>query len=293
MAPPFLRKDMITSTSNQKIKRIIQLQKKSKARREEGVFIAEGPRMVLETPPNLLRELYVAESYESQWQEMLVETMELPDDDVADVDPIDWIVAMDSLASFNDITEVVSDHVMQAMSDTKTPQGILAVIEQPQHSLDEILEKTPAHLLLVEAIQDPGNLGTMFRTGEGAGVTGVILHPKTVDLFSPKAVRSTMGSLYRVPFYVAEDWDATIDSVQQAGVSLYAAHLQGEAMYDKFDYTKACGFFIGNEGNGLTEETAQKADSYLRIPMEGQLESLNAAMAAGILMYEVSRQRRG
>ena len=111
-------------------------------------------------------------------------------------------------------------------------------------------------------------------------------------MFHPKTVRSTMGSLYRVPFYVAEDWDKTVREIARAGVNLYAAHLQGTKMYDMFDYRSDCAFMIGNEGNGLTDATASLADDYLRIPMEGAVESLNAAMAAGILMYEVSRQRR-
>ena len=197
---------MITSTSNKQVKHIVQLQKKARMRREENVFIAEGPRMVMETPKDMLQEIYVAESFSENWD-----------------GPVD---------------EIVSDAVMKAMSDTQTPQGVLAVVKRPSYTLENILAVRPAHLLLIEEIQDPGNLGTMFRTGEGAGITGVI------------------------------------------------------KMYDMFDYRSDCAFMIGNEGNGLTDATASLADDYLRIPMEGAVESLNAAMAAGILMYEVSRQRR-
>jgi TrmH family RNA methyltransferase len=170
---------------------------------------------------------------------------------------------------------------------------VLAVVKMPRYDLEEILATQPAHLLLVEGIQDPGNLGTMFRTGEGAGVTGILMHPDTVDLFHPKTVRSTMGSIYRVPFLAVTDWEGVLRQITDAGIGLYAAHLQGQRLYDSFDYQKPWGFLIGNEGNGLTEETAAMASHYLRIPMAGQLESLNAAMAAGILMYEVNRQRRG
>ncbi len=248
---------MITSTSNKQIKHIIQLQKKSRLRRQEDCFIVEGPRMVEETPEDMLQEIYVSESFLPNWQ--------------------------------GKDCEVVSDAVMKAMSDTATPQGVLALVNRPHYSLEEILEKRPGHLLCVEAVQDPGNLGTMFRTGEGAGITGVIMHPNTVDIFNPKTVRSTMGSLYRVPFVISEDWQGDLLRIKEAGVKLYAAHLQGEQMYDMFDYASDCGFLIGIEGNGLTKETA---DTYLKIPMGGSLESLNAAMAAGILMYEVNRQRR-
>lgn len=250
---------MITSTSNQQVKKIKLLQQKAKTRREEGVFVVEGPKMVLETPKELLQQVYVAESYAANWM--------------------------------GKEGEIVADHVMKAMCDTTTPQGVLALVKQPRYSLEQILSARPAHLLLIEGVQDPGNLGTMFRTGEGAGITGIIMHKNTVDIFHPKTVRSTMGSLYRVPFLIADDWEETIKKVSLAGVKTYAAHLQGSQKYDTFNYRNDVGFFIGNEGNGLTDETAALADSYLKIPMEGKLESLNAAMAAGILMYEVHRQR--
>ena len=146
--------------------------------------------------------------------------------------------------------------------------------------------------LILESIQDPGNLGTMVRTGEGAGITGVIMNKTTVDLFNPKTIRSTMGSIYRVPFYVAEDLAETLDSLKKQGVALYAAHLKGEHAYDEEDYTGACGFLIGNEGNGLSDTIANLADTYIKIPMEGQVESLNAAISASLLMYEANRQRR-
>ena len=170
----------------------------------------------------------------------------------------------------------------------------------PSYSLRDLLqekddskpaEKAP-HLLIAESIQDPGNLGTMLRTGEGAGISGIILNKTTVDLFNPKTIRSTMGSVYRVPFYIAEDLHDTIRSLQKNGIAVYAAHLKGTQSYDMPDYTKGCAFLIGNEGNGLTDETAALADEYIRIPMEGKVESLNAAIAATLLMYEVHRQRR-
>lgn len=188
--------------------------------------------------------------------------------------------------------EILSDSVFKAVSDTQTPQGILALVRMPRYTLSQLLEKERAHLLITEGIQDPGNLGTMFRTGEGAGITGVILNKTTVDVYNPKTIRSTMGSIYRVPFVVAEDLSGTLAEVKAAGVQLYAAHLKGSLSYDEPDYKKSVGFLIGNEGNGLSDEIAGLADTYIRIPMEGKVESLNAAIAATLLMYEVNRQRR-
>ena len=131
----------------------------------------------------------------------------------------------------------------------------------------------------------------MIRTGEGAGVTGILMNKTTVDVFHPKTIRSTMGSLYRVPFYVTESLEDTLQDLKKQGVSLYAAHLKGKKSYAEPDYTEPCGFLIGNEGNGLSDKIAEYADEYIRIPMEGKVESLNAAIAATLLMYEVNRQR--
>ena len=188
--------------------------------------------------------------------------------------------------------EVVADSVFKAVSDTQTPQGILALIRMPHYTLEDVMQGERTHLLLLESVQDPGNLGTMVRTGEGAGITGVIMNRTTVDLFNPKTIRSTMGSIYRVPYVIADDFVATLQELKAKGVSLYAAHLKGKKQYDAFDYTVPTGFMIGNEGNGLSDEVADAADTYIRIPMEGQVESLNAAISASLLMYECNRQRR-
>lgn len=191
-----------------------------------------------------------------------------------------------------DKMEIVGDSVFKQISDTQTPQGIMAVIEMPHYELADLMDGDRTHLLILESIQDPGNLGTMLRTGEGAGITGVIMNSQTVDLYNPKTVRSTMGSLYRMPYYISDDLEGTINLLKEKGVKLYAAHLKGTLSYDEPEYTKACGFMIGNEGNGLSDQIADMADTYIKIPMEGKVESLNAAISATLLMYECNRQRR-
>ncbi len=259
---------MITSTSNQQMKTIVQLNKKAKARRELRAFIVEGIKMFRETPRELLQRVYVSEQFLK--------------------DEKNHVCLADSGIEY----ELVSDGVFAHVSDTNTPQGILAVVRQPEYRFEDLLKGAGTRLLVLEDIQDPGNLGTMFRTGEGAGLTGIIMTRDTVDLFSPKTVRATMGSIYRMPFYIAEDLANTLEDLHRAGVHTYAAHLRGEQFYDELDFTGPTAFLIGNEGNGLKKETADLAKTYLKIPMEGQLESLNAAMAAGILMYEAHRQCR-
>ncbi|MCM1283786.1 MAG: RNA methyltransferase [Muribaculaceae bacterium] len=256
---------MITSTGNPQIKNLAALMKKPRERRLQGAFVAEGERLCLEAPEELLMQLFVSESY--------------------------LAVPGHKAALGGRRYEAVSDRVFASVSDTQTPQGILAVVRMPEYGQKELLCGARTHLLVLESIQDPGNLGTMFRTGEGAGITGVIMNASTVDLFNPKVVRATMGSIYRLPYRIVEDLPAELAALQREGVHLYAAHLDGAVRYDLPDYTGPCGFLIGNEGSGLTEETASLAEK-IKIPMEGQVESLNAAIAATLMMYECSRQRR-
>ncbi|MBO5247438.1 MAG: RNA methyltransferase [Eubacterium sp.] len=259
---------MISSTANQQVKTIIQLNKKSKARRELRAFVVEGIKMCRETPRELLQRVYVTQQFEASEN-------------------------FQAFLAGNDIDyEVVSDSVFAHMSDTNTPQGILALVRMPEYTFADMINTSNPQLLVLEDIQDPGNLGTMFRTAEGAGISGIIMTKETVDLFGPKTVRATMGSIYRMPYLITEDLHQLLQDLRQAGVRTFAAHLQGKKYYDELNFTAPSAFLIGNEGNGLREETAKLADEYLKIPMEGQLESLNAAMAAGILMYEAHRQRR-
>lgn len=257
---------MITSSSNQQMKNITALSKKSKERRTQGLFVVEGRKMFAEAPREWLRGVYVSESFlkEPEAEKLLA----------------------------GSAYEVVSDAVFRSVSDTQTPQGILSLVQMPQYGLSSLLQGERTHLLIVESVQDPGNLGTMLRTGEGAGITGIIMNKTTVDLFNPKTIRSTMGSIYRVPYYVTDDLTGTIQELKRRRICVYAAHLRGTMEYDEPSYTGGCAFLIGNEGNGLTDETAELADAYIRIPMEGEVESLNAAVSAALLMYEANRQRR-
>lgn len=129
-----------------------------------------------------------------------------------------------------------------------------------------------------------------MRTAEAAGATGIVLSSDSVDVYNPKVVRSTMGSIFRVPVYVSENLAADIDVIKEKGVTIYGAHLKGQDFYDK-DFTKSCGFLIGNEGKGLSEEISGKTDDLLKIPMKGKVESLNAATSVAVISYEVLRQR--
>lgn len=189
--------------------------------------------------------------------------------------------------------EIVADSVFRQMSDTQTPQGIMTVLKKPSYTIEDILGGKNPLVMILEDLQDPGNAGTIFRTAEGAGVDGIFLTKTCVDITNPKVIRATMGSVYRMPFVYVEDVVSLKEMLRDRKIRFFAAHLQGKNAYHEEDYTGGTAFLIGNEGKGLTEEAAEAADCLIRIPMCGQVESLNAAMAAGILMYEAARQRRG
>lgn len=259
----------ITSASNSRIRRLVLLRQKAKERRQSQSFVIEGERLVLDAPADFLQEIYV--------------TQEIWEKNRKKLEPLGGRVIL------------LSREAMEKASDTKTPQGILAVAGMPQYTLADLFpdpsEKKPPLLLILEDIQDPGNLGTMFRTAEAAGADGIIMSPNTVDVFNPKTVRSTMSSIFRLPFVTAENFQGTLRWLQEEGICLMAACLDGSRSYAEVSCRRPCAFLIGNEGNGLSGETIRMADERIHIPMEGQIESLNAAMSAGILMYEAHRQR--
>lgn len=260
---------MITSNSNEQVKYLVQLRKNARFRREEGHFLVEGPKMFMEIPLERRVKTYVSQGFLQNASPRIQRELEKKP------------------------YEILKDTVMNYVSDTKNPQGVLAVTEMVNRRPEDLLEgKGPALLLILENLQDPGNLGTILRSGEGAGVTGVIMSHDTVDVYNPKVVRSTMGAIFRVPFLYTEDLHSTISQIKEASVKVYAAHLKGTVDYDRMDYQKPTAFLIGNESAGLTQETADLADDYVRIPMLGQVESLNAAAAASILVFEGARQRR-
>lgn len=255
---------MITSISNTQMKHISMLLKKSKYRNEHRQFVAEGIRMVMETPKERLCGIYVSESLATK-----------------DKAVSQWLKGKKY--------EILSDKLFSQISGTQTPQGLMAVVSMSERDEEKLL--SGSSFLLLENLQDPGNLGTILRTAEGAGIDAVFMNKGCVDIYNPKVVRSTMGSLYRVPFLYTDDFYGLMKRMKAKGIKLFAAHLKGANDYYDEDFSGRCGFLVGNEGNGLSDEAAQLAGNYIKIPMSGQLESLNAAMAAGILMYEMKRQK--
>lgn len=257
---------MITSTSNAQVKRLLQLQKKSKARNEEKVFLVEGIRMFSEVPKERVEKVYVSESFYNKKKNEI------------------------HFADYQ--TEILSDTVFEYVSDTKTPQGILCIVKQKESTWKELLDLPNPHFVVLDNLQDPGNLGTIVRTAEGAGVDAIFMSKDTVDIYNPKVIRSTMGSIYRMPCVYVDDVIALLEAFKKKGIQSYATHLAGKNSYDQENYKGGTAILIGNEGNGLRDEVSEAADVWVKIPMLGQVESLNAAIAASVMMFEVARQRR-
>lgn len=254
---------VITSTSNEQIKKLIQLKEKSKVRKTTGTFTVEGKKMFVEIPAEDLVSVYVSETF-------LKENGELVKDKKY---------------------QIVSDQVFKKISDTVTPQGIVAVVKQKSYSIDYIIEKRNKEkscIVVLDRLQDPGNMGTIVRTGEAAGISGIIMSKDSADIYNPKVIRSTMGSIFRVPFAIVDNLGVAVDNLKSNGITTYAAHLKGE-LYNSGSLTNDCALLIGNEARGLSGEISSKADKLIKIPMHGKVESLNAAVATAILMYEAAR----
>ena len=254
---------MITTTQNKQIKQIIKLKKSARERRKQELFLVEGIRMFTEIPEEYLYKVYASEDFYNEHR-VIFEHMDV---------------------------ELVSPQVMKEISDTMTPQGVLALVKMMKYSLEDLLEQEKPLFLVLENLQDPGNLGTILRTAEGAGVTGILMDRECVDIYNPKTIRSTMGSIYRMPFLIVDDAVGFVKGLKARKICTYAAHLHGVHSYREEDYTKGTAFLIGNEGNGLTDAMAEAAECLIRIPMEGKVESLNAAIASAVLMYEAHGQR--
>lgn len=266
--------ETITSVNNKIVRHLALLETKARERKKSRSFIIEGERIVRdslkELPPGDVLGIYVT-------QELAGRSPDLPA----------------GVGAYRVVT--VTEEVFRKISGTQSPQGILAEVRIPEYSLADVI-RTPEGraplLVMTEDVQDPGNLGTMIRTAEAAGVTGMILSEGTADPTNPKVVRATMSALFRMKYAVVPDFAQALASVRAAGIRIYAAALEGSRLYDSCSYRGGTAFLIGNEGNGLSAETLAAADGKIRIPMEGRIESLNAAMSAGILMYEAARQRR-
>ena len=260
---------MIESSTNAQIKKIQKLKKSARNRRKEGLFIAEGVRLVEDALAyRMVEKVYLSENVKEEYFDRLSHKLKEAD------------------------IEYVSSKVFQEISDTESPQGVLAVVQMPGYDRSTVVEKEDAAVICLEDIQDPGNLGTIIRLADWFGIEDIICSQNTVDdLFNPKVARATMGAIFRLPFFITENMTKEAERLKQEHFSVYAASLEGARLYTEETYEGKCAVIIGNEANGIKQETQQAATHKIKIPMEGQLESLNAAVSAALFMYEIHRNR--
>ncbi|MCS7247838.1 MAG: RNA methyltransferase [Anaerolineales bacterium] len=256
---------MITSLHNPKVRWIKALQSQPRRRNEEGVFVVEGVRLAEE----VLR---------SGWPVELGLFVPSPDERRR------RLVAELCQRGVN--LEEVSLSVLRAISETETPQGILLVVKQQSLPLPE----KPSFTLLVDSVRDPGNLGSILRTAAAAAVEAVILPPATVDVYSPKVVRAGMGAHFRLPI-LRLSWEEIERLIQRHCLTVFLAEAQGEVAYDQADFRQPFLLIIGGEAEGASPKARALAHRRVFIPMPGGTESLNAAVSAGILIFEAIRQR--
>jgi TrmH family RNA methyltransferase len=255
---------VITSNQNSKIKLTRALLGRAKERREEGAFVAEGVRLV-------------EEAVNSKWPIRFV----LFDETLSERGRSQ----LEGLRSRGMDVEEVSASVMQALSETETPQGILAVLEFDQLPIPNNCD----FILIPDQIRDPGNLGTLLRSAAAAGVQAVLIPPETTDAFAPKVLRSGMGAHFRLPIH-SMDWDEIAQVVRSAGLQVLVADMDGQSCWGT-DLCQPVALIIGGEAEGVSESARKLMNAKISIPMFGNIESLNAGVAGSLLMFEVVRQR--
>lgn len=258
----------ITGVQNPLVKAAAELKQK-KYRQKNSLFLAEGLRTVEE-----------AVSFDAA-----VTIFYLPIDDERTRN------LLEKAAEQQVKLVCVNENVMKKIADTETPQGIVAVCKIQGYSLENIIAQGKM-ILVLDRIGDPGNLGTMLRTADAAGIGGVVLLKGCTDIYAPKTVRSSMGSIFHIPVLDGLSEDEIISSIKKAGYTLLVTCIDGADNLYKADLSGRIAFVMGNEANGVSDVLLKAASKRVFIPMEGNAESLNVAMAAGIVMFEALRRRQ-
>lgn len=255
----------ITSKDNSLIKKISKLNKSSKFRKELGLFVAEGLRVCEDAmlSDTCIEHLLFTESALNKYSEVV-----------------------NKLISYANSSYLVSNTVFNSICDTKSPQGVLCVIKTlDKHSLFDKI-KYNGKLLALDNVQDPTNLGTILRTAEAVGIDGIVLSADCCDIYSPKVIRGSMGAVFRVPYITVNKISDFIKDNRQIYCYASVVHKNAEKI-NNVNFNTPCLVAIGNEGNGLKEETISLCNKSITIPMNGRAESLNAAVAASIIMWEM------
>lgn len=259
---------VITSKDNEYVKHIKKLKEK-KYREEYKEFIVEGIKMV---------------------QEAIEENAKIKTIIICDDCKVQSSISnelMYEIAKYNCV--YVAEKIFSTMSDVINPQGIMAIIEKPENKETEI-DFSKDTFLLLDNIQDPGNMGTILRTADSLNMDQIIISKGSSDIYNPKVVRSTMGAIYRIKVVEVENLARTVKEFKKHRINVYATDLKTDKSIYDVSYKKAA-IVIGNEANGVSEEVLQEASDRIKIPMIGKTESLNAAVATSVILYEAFRQQ--
>ena len=256
---------MALDPGSARVKEIARLSQKD-ARYETGLFLLEGPQGLKELAhyPEIAQEILVTEEALTRYS-----------------------VEIAALEKAGVAIEQVSSRVMEKISDTKTPQGVVSVVHHLDLELDEVIESEPKLLVLLDRIQDPGNAGTIIRAADAAGADAVLFSEGSVDPYNPKVVRSTAGSLLNVPVSIGVDMERAISGIKQKGVRVFSTSARGDALPEIAAEVLAgpSAWVFGNEAGGVSSEIAKLADQTVAIPIYGSAESLNLATAASVCLY--------
>jgi TrmH family RNA methyltransferase len=265
---------MIDNPRSPRVRAVAKLAKRD-ARLETGLFLLEGPQAVAEAltfRPELVIELFATPTALERYSDIST---------AADNAGID--------------IEFVSEQVLESMADTVTPQGLIAVCRQFPTSLKDILSGEPKLIAILEEVRDPGNAGTIIRAADAAGADAVIFTGRSVDLYNPKVVRSTTGSLFHLPVAVGIELETVVERVRAAGLRILAADIKGDDLLDARRSGTLAGptaWLFGNEARGLSEEHFALADGAITVPIYGHAESMNLATAASVCLYESAFAQR-
>jgi TrmH family RNA methyltransferase len=260
---------MLTSLQNEHVKHVVALHKR-KTRKDYGEFLIEGWRFVEEAIRRQaeIRQIYVCPEKEIEHWSSLREVLRERKIPILEVD----------------------EKVLRKMSETEGPQGILAVVGSKDLSWDDLEVDSETVLLIVDGIQDPGNLGTILRTALAAGVQPICLTTGTVDLYNPKVLRSTMGTLFSLKVLTDCSPEQTIDFAKKKGLNILTGDINGEPLYET-QFLLPLALVVGNEGNGPSEVFRSPELTRVTLPMSHEVESLNVAIATGIILYEIARRK--
>ena len=263
---------MLESPKSERVKGVARLQQKD-ARFETGLFLLEGPQGLkeLSKQPQLAQEVFATTAALDRYEELF--------DAFYDADV--------------PITEV-SELVMDKLSDTKTPQGVIAVVSQLDVTLDELLATGPQLIAILDQARDPGNGGTVLRAADAAGADAVIFTTDSVDLYNPKLVRSTAGSIMHVPCVIEQDPRELVAALKAAGIQVFAASAGGRLITQLTgQLSKPTAWIFGNEAHGVSPEMLELADEIVALPIFGEAESLNLATAASVCLYASAFEMQG